>query len=202
MLVQAEGGVVAEAAATHQSNEDTNAAAAEMEQAEGRLAAEAAATRNLGEDANAAAHNLGADANITAAKKIHEDANAASTKEEAKITGDVPRSQNNKNEKTSEGDYEIRKLIEERRNTAKGDRHQLNEFSKRIKKVHQREKKRKDRKIQRILEELRGMKNTPKTFAVLFLDVTVSPLSFFTFGMSVFFFSDFMQYIFYTKLYA
>ena len=66
MLEQAEGGIVAEVAAAHHSNEDTNAAAAETEQAEGRLVVEAAA------------------------------AHYAATKEKAKITGDVPRSQNNK----------------------------------------------------------------------------------------------------------
>ena len=64
--------------AARHSIEVSDTAAAEMEQAEGRLVAEAAATRNLGEDANAAAgHNLGEDANITAAKNLGEDASAA-----------------------------------------------------------------------------------------------------------------------------
>ena len=134
-----------------------NTAAAEMEQAEGRLVAEAAATRNLGEDANAAAaHNLGEDANITAAKNLGEhanaaaynpgeDANAAATKGKRKDNRNVPRSQNNKNEKINEGGDEIRKLTEERRNTAKGDRHQLRELSKRIKKCMRDKQKRKDK---------------------------------------------------------
>ena len=126
-LKQAEARLVAKAAAAaRHSIEVTNTAAAEMEQAEGRLVAEAGATRNLGGDANAAAaHNLGDDTNITAAKNLGEDAhaaaaynpgedaNAAAAKEKAEITGDVPRSQNNKNEKINEGDGEIRKLIEE-----------------------------------------------------------------------------------------
>ena len=88
MLEQAEGGVVAEVAAAHHLNEDANAAEAEMEQAEGKFVVEAAATRNFGDDATAtAAYNLG------------EDANAAATKEKAKKTGDMPRSQNNETEK-------------------------------------------------------------------------------------------------------
>ena len=137
-----------------------------MKHAEGRLVAEAAATRNLGEDANAAAAlNLGEDANITAAKNLGEDANAAAaynpgedanaaaTKEKAKITGYVPRSQNNKNEKINDGDDETRKLIEERRSTAKGDRHQLRELSKRIKKcIRDRRRTKRQEKIQQILE--------------------------------------------------
>ena len=82
-----------------------------LEQAEGGVVAEVAAAHHLNEDANA-----------TAACNPGEDANAAATKEKAKNTGDMPRSQNNKNDKISEGDDEIRRLIEERRNTAKGDR--------------------------------------------------------------------------------
>ena len=39
-----------------------------------------------------------------------------------------------KNEKTNEGDDEIRRLVEERRNTVKGDKHHLKELSKKIKK--------------------------------------------------------------------
>ena len=143
MLEQAEGSVVAEAEAAHHSNEDANAAAASMKQAEGSLFAEVAATHNLGEDASAAAaHNLGEDANI-----------AAATKEKAKKTGDMPRSQNSKNEKINGGDDEIIKLIEERRNIAKGDRHQLRVLSKRIKKcIRDRKRRERQENIQRIME--------------------------------------------------
>ena len=72
-------------ATAHHLNEDANAAAAETEQAEGRLVAEAAAGHNLGEDANiTAAKNLGEDANAAAAYNPGEDANAAATKEKTK----------------------------------------------------------------------------------------------------------------------
>ena len=71
------------------------------------------------------AHNLGDD---------------AAAKEKEKKTGDMSRSQNSKKEWINEGDDEIGRLIEERRNTAKGNRHQLRELSNRIKKVHQRQK--------------------------------------------------------------
>ena len=83
----------------------------------------------------------------------------------------MSRSQENKNEKTREGDDEIRRLVEERRNTAKGDKHQLKELSKRIKKcirVRKRTKRRKDKAdsggIQRhqkyIMQKKSGRKRT------------------------------------------
>ena len=50
-----------------------------------------------------AAHNLGEDANAAAAHNL-----AAAATEKAKNTGDMPRSQNSKNEKIKEGDGEIR----------------------------------------------------------------------------------------------
>ena len=46
----------------------------------------------------------------------------------------MPRSQENQNEKAREGYEKIGRLVEEMRNTAKGDKHQLKELSKRIKK--------------------------------------------------------------------
>ena len=57
-------------------------------------------------------------------------------------------------------DVEIRRLIEERRNTARGYKQHLKEASKQIRKCT-RDKKRSKRqeKIQRILEEFRGIKN-------------------------------------------
>ena len=71
----------------------------------------------------------------------------------------MPRSQNSKNEKINDGDDDIRKLIEERRNTAKGDRHQLKELNKRIEKcIRERKRTKRQEKIQRILEEFRGTK--------------------------------------------
>ena len=141
MLEQAEGGVVAEVAAAHHLNEDANAVAAEMEQAEGRFVAEAAATRNLRDDANAtAAYNLG------------EDANAAATKEKQTKQEICRGRKTTKLKKTNEGDDEIRRLIEERRNTAKGDRHQLRGLSKRIKTcIRNRKRTKRQEKIQRIL---------------------------------------------------
>ena len=83
---------------------------------------ESAVTGQKPNETKSAAHNLG------------KDANGAAAKEKAKITGDVPRSQNNKNEKIKEGDHEIRRLIEERRSITKEDRHQLREVNKSIKK--------------------------------------------------------------------
>ena len=78
----------AETAATAQKPKVTESLAT-LEPAEGGVVAEAAAAHNLGDGANeaATAHNLG------------DDANAAATKEKAKKTGDMPRSQNSKNEK-------------------------------------------------------------------------------------------------------
>ena len=92
------------------------------------------AAHNLGEDADAAAHNLGEEANAAAAHNLGEDANATAAKEKAKKSGDMPSSHNSKNEKIKEGDDEIRRLNEERKSILKGDRHQLREGSKRIKK--------------------------------------------------------------------
>ena len=54
-------------------------------------------------------------------------------KKKAERTEVLSRSQE-KNDKTKEGDDEIRRLIEARRNTVKGDKHQLKGLSKRIKK--------------------------------------------------------------------
>ena len=72
---------------------------------------------------------------------------------EVKLCG----SHKKENEKTSEGDDEIRRLVEERRNTAKGDEHKLKELSKRIKKMHQGKKKnktsRKDKTDSRRIQE-------------------------------------------------
>ena len=65
----------------------------------------------------------------------------------------MPRSQNNINEKINAGD-EIRKLIEERRSTAEGDRHR---GSKKCIRDKKKELKILD-KIQRILETFRGIK--------------------------------------------
>ena len=57
----------------------------------------------------------------------------------------MSRSQENKNEKTNEGDEAIRRHIEERRNIVKGDKHQLKDLSKKIKKcIRDRKKKTKN----------------------------------------------------------
>ena len=58
----------------------------------------------------------------------------------------MSRSQENKNEKTNEGDDEIERLVEERRNIVKGDHYQLKELSNKFLKVYQRQKKQNDKK--------------------------------------------------------
>ena len=67
---------------------------------------------------------------------------AAASKEKSERTEVMSRSQE-KNEKTNEGDDEIERLVEERRNIVKGDHHQLKELSNKFEKVHQRHKKNK-----------------------------------------------------------
>ena len=76
-----------------------------MEQAERGVVAEVAAARTQTPQQHTiwvkmqnitAAKNVGEDANAAAAYNPGEDANAAATKEKAKITGDVPRSQTTK----------------------------------------------------------------------------------------------------------
>ena len=142
-------------------------AAAETEQAESRLVAEETATRNRGEDTIAAAalnldecvsttaaQNLGEDRNAAVACNLIEDTNPQQPKKKQR-TEVTSRSQGNKNKWNNEGDDEIRRLMEERRNTAKGDKPQLKELSKRIKKcIRERQEK-----TQRILEEFRGIKS-------------------------------------------
>ena len=71
---------------------------------------------------------------------MSEDTDAAVAKEKAKRKDVMSKSLENKNEKTSEGDDEIRRLVEERRNTPKGERHKLKELSKRIKNASGKEK--------------------------------------------------------------
>ena len=69
-------------------------------------------------------------------------------------------SQENKNENISERDDEIRSLVDERRNIAKGEKHELKELSKRIKKcTRERKRAKRQEKIQQILEEFRGIKS-------------------------------------------
>ena len=66
------------------------------------------------------------------------------------------------NDGVSKEDVEIRRLIEERRSTAKGEKQRLKVLSKQIRKCS-RDKKRIKRqdKIQRILDDFKGIKNTP-----------------------------------------
>ena len=91
---------------------------------------------------------------------MSEDTNAAAFKEKAMRRVVMSRSQENNNEKTSETDDEIRKLVEERRNTAKEEKYLLKELSKRIKKyIRERKRSNRQEKIQRILEEFRGIKS-------------------------------------------
>ena len=66
---------------------------------------------------------------------LSEETNAAATNVnvKAKRRDDMSMSQENKNEKTSKGDEEIRRLVGKWRNTAKDEIHKLKELSKRIK---------------------------------------------------------------------
>ena len=124
--------VIREDTMTHHSNEIANASDVETVQAENRLVAVETATRNRGENTNA-----------TAAKcDLSEDSNAAAAKEFARRREFMSKSQEN-NEKTSEGDDEIRRLVEERRNTAKGEKHKLKDFEQEDQKMYQGKKKNK-----------------------------------------------------------
>ena len=87
-------------------------------------------------------------------------ATAAASKEKAKRTEVMSRSQENKNEKTNERDEAIRRLIEERRNIVKGDKHQLKDLSKKIKKcIRDSKRTKRQEQILWILEEFRGIKS-------------------------------------------
>ena len=124
----ADGRLVAEAAAAaaaHHPDTDMNATATDSEHAEGRLlaeAAEATATIDLDDDAE---HKEGRLVNEAA------EAAAATAKGKPKRRDAMSESQENKNEKISERDDEIRSLVEERRNIAKVEKHQMKELSKR-----------------------------------------------------------------------
>ena len=72
---------------------------------------------------------------------LSEDTNAAAAIEKAQRRDVMSKSQENKNEKINEGDNEFRRLVEERRNTAKGEKHKVKELGKRVKKKHQGKKK-------------------------------------------------------------
>ena len=97
---------------------------------------EAASALHLNGDALAGStesEHVAEAAEAAAALDLDGDANTAAAKERPKRRDAVSESQENKNEKTREGNDEIRRLVKERRNTAKGDQHQLKEMSKRIK---------------------------------------------------------------------
>ena len=84
---------------------------------------------------------------------LNEDTNAAAAKEKAKRRDVMSKSQENKNEKTSVGDDEMRRLVEEWRNAAKGEKHKLKELRQEDQKLHQGKKKTKRQEtIQQILE--------------------------------------------------
>ena len=137
-----------------------------------KLSSDSTATRNRGEDTNAtaalkldesgsttAAQNLGKDTHASVTCNPSENTNAAAAKEKQKEKRsyvEVAR----KNEKTKKRDGEIRRLVERKRNTAKGDKHQLKELNKRIKKcIREGQRTKRQEKIQRILEEFRGIKS-------------------------------------------
>ena len=138
-----------------------------FEHADGRLVVGAAAALDLDEDTSIAAKNLGKDTHAAATCNLSEDTNAAAakekakrrdvmsksqenknekTKEKARRRDVLSKSQENKNEKTSEGDDEVSRLVEERRNTAKGEKHKLKELCKRIKKCIRKEKEQNDKR--------------------------------------------------------
>ena len=126
-----------------------NATAIDSEHEEGRFvaeAAEAAATLDLDDDAE---HEEG--------RLVEEaaEAAAATAKEKPKR-----RDAMSENEKISEKDDEIRSLVEEMRNIAKGEKHKLKELSKRIKKcIRERKRAQREGKIQQNLEEFRGIQS-------------------------------------------
>ena len=63
-------------------------------------------------------------------------------------------------DEVSNEDVEIRRLIEERRNTATGEKQHLKEVSKQKRKcIRDKKESKRQEKIQRILEECRGIKN-------------------------------------------
>ena len=71
----------------------------------------------------------------------------------------MSKSQENKNEKTSEGDEEIRRLVEERRNTTKDEKHKLKELSKRIKKcIRERKRAKRQKTYNRFLKNSEASK--------------------------------------------
>ena len=150
----------------------------------------AAAPENLVKEAHAAtagskAHAAAADAEADAAA-AH---NAAAAKNETKKRSDTLKSRSNKsdmnkddeddaaaakkknqkhrrhaeaneNDKAEKEDDEIKRLIEERRSIAEGDKQRLKEVSKKIKKcIRDNKRSRRQEKIQRILEAFRGIKN-------------------------------------------
>ena len=121
-----------EAAAAPHSIGNALAESTEFEYADGRIVVGAAAALDLDEDARTTA---------AATCALNEDTNAAAATERPNRRDSVSDSQENKKEKTSGRDDEIRSLVEERRNTAKGEKHKVKELSKRIKKMHQRKEK-------------------------------------------------------------
>ena len=72
--------------------------------------------------------------------------NAAAAKKNSECIRDTLRPQDNESEKAERGDDEIKRLSEERRGIAKGDKQQLKEVSKRIKKCIRDKKIKKTRK--------------------------------------------------------
>ena len=108
----------------------------------------AAAALGLDEDASiTAARNLGNDTHATATCNWSEDTDAAAAKEKSKRRDVMSKSQENKNEKNSDGHDEIRRLVEEMRNTAKREKHQLKELSTRITKcIRERKRTKNDKK--------------------------------------------------------
>ena len=67
-----------------------------------------------------------------------------------------------RSEDISVTDAEILRLIEERRNTPKGEKHKLKDVSKCIKRcIRDAKRMKRQRDIQRILEEFKGVRNIP-----------------------------------------
>ena len=147
---QAYSEIVVEAEAAHHSIGNVFAQSTEFEYADGRVVVGAAAAIDLDEDAKISA---------AATCALNEETNAEAATERPKRRDAMSESQENKKEKTSGRYDEIRGLVEERRNTANGEKHKLKELSKWIKKcIRERKRAKRQEKIQQILEEFRGIK--------------------------------------------
>ena len=87
----------------------------------------------------------------------HQDDEAGSSKEVRAITFAAAK----ENEEFLDKDVEILRLIEERRSTPKEEKQRLKDLSKRIKNASEKKRMKRQKDIQRILEEFKGVRNIP-----------------------------------------